>query len=222
MAEERQRFLREIRADYTEYYKMLGTVNAETSECSRPDDRVSIHDGIRGSVGFGPLSRIVFSVLEEWMEGQLRAQVASCEEAGDDVEAMEWTRTIASVIFDQGRHKNALPLMERALELFRRVLPEDHPSIGEGHVCIDVACGVVIVGRWFSLIFSRAGMAMNNLAATFSALGRHEDALAMKERVLDLLRRVLPEEHPSIGEGYAWDCSAHFVVSDCAIFQFDF
>ena len=50
-AEERQRFLRDIRADYKEYYKMLGTVNAATSECSRPADRASIHDGIRCSVG---------------------------------------------------------------------------------------------------------------------------------------------------------------------------
>ena len=42
---------------------------------------------------------------------------------------------------------------------------------------------------------------MNNLAATYSALGRHADALAMKERVLEFRRRVLPENHPDIGEG---------------------
>jgi hypothetical protein len=63
-----------------EYCKKLGAVNAKASKCSRPADRVSIHDGIRGSVGFGPLSRMVFSVLEEWMEGQLRAQAASCKQ----------------------------------------------------------------------------------------------------------------------------------------------
>ncbi len=42
---------------------------------------------------------------------------------------------------------------------------------------------------------------MNNLAMTYSALGRHADALAMMERVLELQRRVLPANHPSIGEG---------------------
>ena len=62
---ERQRFLQGIKADPGEYYNMLGTVNAETSDCSRPADRVSIHEGIRGSVGFGLLSRMVFGVLEE-------------------------------------------------------------------------------------------------------------------------------------------------------------
>jgi len=41
---------------------------------------------------------------------------------------------------------------------------------------------------------------MGNLAATYSRLGRHMDALAMQERVLDLRRCVLPENHPEIGE----------------------
>ena len=45
---------------------------------------------------------------------------------------------------------------------------------------------------------------MGNLAVTYSALGRHDDALAMEERVLEFMRRVLPENHPSIGEGDVW------------------
>ena len=45
---------------------------------------------------------------------------------------------------------------------------------------------------------------MGNLAVTYSALGRHDDALAMKERVLEFRRRVLPESHPAIGEGDVW------------------
>ncbi len=42
---------------------------------------------------------------------------------------------------------------------------------------------------------------MGNLAWTYQALGRHADALAMQERVLELQRRVLPANHPEIGEG---------------------
>ena len=45
---------------------------------------------------------------------------------------------------------------------------------------------------------------MNNLAVTYSALGRHDDARAMRERVLEFDRRVLPENHPDIGEGDVW------------------
>ena len=42
---------------------------------------------------------------------------------------------------------------------------------------------------------------MSNLAQTYSALGRHADALAMGEQVLEFRRRVLPANHPDIGEG---------------------
>ena len=42
---------------------------------------------------------------------------------------------------------------------------------------------------------------MGDLAQTYSALGRHADALAMGEQVLEFLRRVLPADHPEIGEG---------------------
>ncbi len=42
---------------------------------------------------------------------------------------------------------------------------------------------------------------MNNLAVTYSALGRHANALAMFEQVLEFQRRVLPANHPDIGEG---------------------
>jgi tetratricopeptide (TPR) repeat protein len=41
---------------------------------------------------------------------------------------------------------------------------------------------------------------MNNLASTYRELGRHADALAMLERVLEFQRRVLPASHPDIGE----------------------
>ncbi len=131
-ADERARFLQGIRANHGEYYKMLGTVNAEASDCSRPDDRASILDGIRGSVGFAKLSRMVFGVLEEWMEGQLRAAVVFCEKAGEEWEGMEWNRTLALVFTEQGRHADALAMFEKVLEFRRRVLPADHPIIGEG------------------------------------------------------------------------------------------
>ena len=142
-ADERQRFLQGIRGDPSEYYNMLGTVNAERSECSRLEDRVSIHDGIRGSVGFAQLSRMVFGVMEEWMEGQLRGQAVACRGAGDEMEAMNWTAILLNILSDQGRHLEALAMNESVLEFRRRVLPADDPSIGEGHVCGAAACACV-------------------------------------------------------------------------------
>ena len=44
---------------------------------------------------------------------------------------------------------------------------------------------------------------MGNLASTYKVLGRHADALAMGEQALEFRRRVLPADHPDIGEGCA-------------------
>jgi hypothetical protein len=51
---------------------------------------------------------------------------------------------------------------------------------------------------------------MGNLASTFSELGRHSEALAMKESVLEFRCRVLPADHPSIGEGRVWSAAARW------------
>ena len=60
---------------------------------------------------------------------------------------------------------------------------------------------------------------MNNLAMSYSALGRHADALAMRERVLEFNRRVLPENHPDIGEGRVGKGAHSFsVFADCVTF----
>ncbi len=46
---------------------------------------------------------------------------------------------------------------------------------------------------------SALGHAMSSLATTYSALGRHRDALVLEEKTLEIRRRVLPENHPDIG-----------------------
>ena len=43
------------------------------------------------------------------------------------------------------------------------------------------------------------GVAMLNLANTYSKLGRHQDALVLHRKALEFRRRVLPENHPEVG-----------------------
>ena len=41
---------------------------------------------------------------------------------------------------------------------------------------------------------------MNNLSFSYAHFGRHTDALVLRENVLEVRRRVLPEDHPEIGD----------------------
>ena len=96
--------------------------------------------------------------------------------AGEDLEAIGWSSVLASFFSYQGRHDEALVLFESGLNyLLQNPLLCSQPE----HVLVS------------SLIF--------NVANEYSALGRHEDALAMQEKTLDFQRRVLPENHPDIG-----------------------
>jgi hypothetical protein len=52
---------------------------------------------------------------------------------------------------------------------------------------------------------------MNNLAVTYRFLGRHADALAVFERLLESYRRVVPENHPSISERRLWSDALHLL-----------
>ena len=90
-AREKRRFLDGISGDHGAYYNMLGRVNVERSECSRAADRESIHAGIRHSVGFAALGRMVFGVMEEWMVEELRAEVAVRQCDGDEDGEMRWS-----------------------------------------------------------------------------------------------------------------------------------
>ena len=57
----------------------------------------------------------------------------------------------------------------------------------------------VVFGLRPKLMLCALGIAMGNLALTYSDLGRHQDALVMHEKTLEFQRRVLPENHPHIG-----------------------
>ena len=58
---------------------------------------------------------------------------------------------------------------------------------------------IVVVDLTFNLTRFVVGQTMNNLAATYGALGRHQDALVLQEKTLEFQRRVLPENHLDIG-----------------------
>jgi hypothetical protein len=50
---------------------------------------------------------------------------------------------------------------------------------------------------------------MDCLAESYRASGRHADALAMGERLLEFRHRVLSEDHPEIGEGRVMSDALH-------------
>ena len=50
------------------------------------------------------------------------------------------------------------------------------------------------------------GETMGSLASIYNDLGRHREALALKQKTLEFRRRVLPENDPQIGAATSRVC----------------
>ena len=90
-----------------------------------------------------------------------------------------------------GRYADALAIGEQVLEFRRRVLPANHPDTG--------ACANVAVAMACDLMRYAPGCAMGNLANTYCALGRLQEAVVLQEKTLEFRRRVLSDNDPDIG-----------------------
>ena len=63
------------------------------------------------------------------------------------------------------------------------------------------------------------GLAMNNLSFSYVSFGRHADALVFREKVLEFRRRVLPEDHPNIGEADCMIDNLHLLIVTRMVLQ---
>ena len=74
-----------------------------------------------------------------------------------------------------GDHRKALEYQQKALAIWERVLPEDHPDLARSYA---------------------------NLSCTFGELGDHEKELEYDLKALAIRERVLPEDHPDLAQSY--------------------
>jgi hypothetical protein len=121
------------------YFRMLGSVNAEKSQCSRPSDLESIFDGIRSSVGFEKLNRMVLGVMEEWMVGQLRAEVTASCDRGNDMDALVWKEALGRLLSELGRNEEALEI-ETQMMAYYKSKSKGGTDFGKDSVYIRMTC----------------------------------------------------------------------------------
>ena len=145
--EERQRFLKGIQTESRAYLNMLGTVNSEKSVCSRPTDQEIIHAVIRDSIGFAKLNRMLFGVMEEWMEVQLLAELAASRKRRHVQEVMGWLFTLGCVYGEQGRHQDAQKMEEELCEYSQLVAAasaDENTKESIGVLVVTAHCSVFV------------------------------------------------------------------------------
>ncbi len=76
---------------------------------------------------------------------------------------------------EQGKHALAQPLYEKALEIRRRLLTDDHPDTASSY---------------------------NNVAVNFNEQGKYALAQPLFEKALEIRRRLLTDDHPDTASSY--------------------
>jgi tetratricopeptide (TPR) repeat protein len=120
---------------------------------------------------------------------------------------------LAGLYKSQGRYSEAEPLYLQAVEIHRRSLPEDHPSLAIG---LNNLAGLYYSqGRYSEAepLFLQAveidrrslpedhpslATRLNNLAGLYESQGRYSEAEPLYLQALEIGRRSLPEDHPSL------------------------
>ena len=115
------------------------------------------------------------TVDAEWSLKTLRRYAAMPKE---DRAAFRSTLTMdkqARALDAQGKYAAAQPLFEKALDIRRRLLTDDHPYTANSY---------------------------SNLAANLNTQGKHAAARPHYEKALDIHRRLLTDDHPYTATSY--------------------
>ncbi len=82
----------------------------------------------------------------------------------------------AETLYVQGKGAQAQPLLEKALEIYRRLLTDDHPDTAGSY---------------------------NNLAQNLTEQGKYAQARPLHEKALEIHRRLLTDDHPDTAAAYS-------------------
>jgi tetratricopeptide (TPR) repeat protein len=142
----------------------------------------------------------------------------------DDVQRGKILNDLALALLRRGDHEEAVALLEEALAMKRRLVPEDHPNIATS--LTNLASCHFSKGKYDKAVsqYEEAlamqrrllpgdhldtATSLNNLASCHHDLGEYGKAVALLEEALAMQRRLLPEDHPSIASSLNNLASCH-------------
>jgi tetratricopeptide (TPR) repeat protein len=116
-AHSRQSLLKETSVDVSKYFNLLSNVAAEYSVCSREDDKQSIHSAIRDTIGFDGLNRSIYSVICNWIIGQLQSLTSEMKMA-NSLASVQRLKALGTVLYEMGRYSDALLVFQDASQVY--------------------------------------------------------------------------------------------------------
>ena len=115
------------------------------------------------------------TVSAEWLLKALRRVAPMPPEDRVAYQSAKTMNAQGETLYAQGKYTEAQALWEKALEIRRRLLTDNHPDTAESY---------------------------NNVAANLVAHGKYDQAQPLLEKALEIWRRLLTDDHPNTAQGY--------------------
>ncbi|CAF1153474.1 unnamed protein product [Adineta ricciae] len=174
---------------------------------------------IRQDMGSSSASGRVGQVLLRMgqLEKAEEVYTALLEQTTDEISRAHIYHQLGFMQRGQGLHKKALSFNEKALEIRRRVLPEDHPSLAItynniGSVCLDMSQtekaleyydkAHQILEKTLHPNSPMLATSYNNIGTVYSEMGNYAKAYEMYEKSLKIRQIAMPANHPDLANSY--------------------
>jgi tetratricopeptide (TPR) repeat protein len=177
---------------------------------ARADELVALRTRVQGLKHFE-------TVDAEWRLKTLRRVAPMGNEDRIAYQSADTTYARAATLANQGKDALAQPLFEKALEINRRLLTDDHPDTATAYN--NVAYNLYAQGKYAQAqpLYEKAqeikrrrltddhpdtAEGYNNLAANLHAQGKYAQAQPLYEKALEIRRRLLTDDHPNTARSY--------------------
>lgn len=198
-----------IDADNRTYQVNLTLTADDDAQLRMLTDRIRTE--VVGFHGWGRLSHFLitsghFDKAEELCRALL-------EQTTDDQEQALYYNNLGYCKEDQGDNEQALRYYEKALEIYRKILPPDsfavataysniglvHLSLGNSREALEfLQRDLDIQQRTNASDHLNLASSYNNLGGVYKYMGEHSTALTFYNQGLEMTERLLPDNHPSL------------------------
>jgi tetratricopeptide (TPR) repeat protein len=152
-----------------------------------------------------------------WQVQALQAAQRQGKELQQEYKGLQGLQDQADALVDSGRYREAQPLLDRILDIKRKVVGEEHPDTAGSYS--NVAFNLNAQGKYAAAEegFHKAldinrkvlgqdhpdtATSCNNVAFNLNTQGKYAEAEEGFRKALDIRRKVLGEEHPDTAQSY--------------------
>jgi tetratricopeptide (TPR) repeat protein len=158
------------------------------------------------------------TVNVEWRLKTLRRVAPMPKNDRDAYRSLDDVTDQAGALFAQGKYAQAQPLFEKALEIRRRLLTDDHPDTATSYnnlaadlnVQAKYAAAEPLFGKALEIRRKLLGddhpevaSVYNNMSMNLTTQGKYAQAQPLIEKSLEIRQRTLTDNHPDTAQGYA-------------------